>query len=193
MTTTLLFATNNSHKLREIREIIGDSISILSLKDAGFEEEIPETSDTLEGNACQKARYVYERTGRDCFADDTGLFIEALDGRPGVYSARYAGEGCTFDDNIRKVLSEMGNTENRKASFRCVVCLILEGKEHLFEGRVDGIILKERKGTDGFGYDPVFQPNGQSQTFSQMPPYLKNGISHRGRVIGKMLRFLGNG
>ena len=191
--TALLFATNNAHKLREIREIIGTSIQIISLKEAGFEGDIPETGNTLAENACQKARYVYERTCRDCFADDTGLFIDALGGRPGVYSARYAGEGCSFDDNVRKVLEELEGIENRKASFRCVVCLIIGGKEHIFEGRVDGIILKERKGTDGFGYDPVFQPKGQSQTFSQMPPYLKNGISHRGRAVGQMMRFLGNG
>jgi XTP/dITP diphosphohydrolase len=193
MPTSLLFATNNAHKLREIREIIGDSVPVLSLKDVSFEGEIPETGDTLEENARQKALYVYGRTGRDCFADDTGLFIDALEGRPGVYSARYAGEGCSFEDNIRKVLAELGDTADRKASFRCVVCLILGGKESVFEGRVDGVILTDKQGSEGFGYDPVFVPNGQSQTFSQMPPYLKNGISHRGRAIGKMLRFLGNG
>jgi len=190
MPPSLLFATNNSHKLREVREIISDSVRILSLKDVAFKGEIPETGNTLEENACQKARYVYDRTGMDCFADDTGLFIDALDGRPGIFSARYAGEGCIFDDNIRKVLAELENTENRKASFRCVVCLILGGKKYRFDGRVDGTILTARQGTEGFGYDPVFQPNGQSQTFSQMPPYLKNGISHRGRAIGKMLRFM---
>jgi len=188
---TLLFATNNSHKLREIREIIGDSVRILSLEDVGFENEIPETGETLAENASQKARYIYERTGTDCFADDTGLFIDALGGRPGIFSARYAGERCSFEDNIRKVLKELEGIEERKASFRCVICLILEGNEYHFDGQVDGIILTTKQGTEGFGYDPVFQPNGQSQTFSQMPPYLKNGISHRGRAIGKMLRFLG--
>ena len=155
-----------------------------------MEADIPETSDTLEGNARQKAQFIFERTGQDCFADDTGLFVDALDGRPGVYSARYAGEGCSFEDNIRKLLYEMEHDENRNASFRCVVCLIVEGKEHLFEGRVDGIILKEKRGAEGFGYDPVFVPKGQSQTFSEMPSYLKNGLSHRGRAIWKMMKFL---
>ena len=192
MVEKLLFATNNLHKLREVQEIIGPRFSILSLKDVSIQGDIPETSNTLEGNACQKARIIYEKTGMDCFADDTGLFIDALDGRPGVFSARYAGEECNFEDNIRKVLSEMEHTENRNASFRCVVCLILAGKEQLFEGRIDGVILREKRGTEGFGYDPVFMPNGQSQTFSEMPPYLKNGLSHRGRAIRKMMKFLGN-
>ena len=190
MARKLLFATNNQHKLKEAREIIGTTFRILSLQDVSFNEDIPETSDTLLGNASQKAWILYNKTGMDCFADDTGLFIDALDGRPGVYSARYAGEGCSFEDNIRKVLAEMGDTENRKASFRCVICLILGGKEHLFEGRVDGVILKEKQGTEGFGYDPVFMPKGQSQTFSEMPAYLKNGLSHRGRALRKMMKFL---
>ncbi len=192
MIENLLFATNNLHKLREVQEIVGNLFHVLCLKDVSIEEDIPETSDTLEGNARQKARFIYEKTGMDCFADDTGLFIEALDGRPGVYSSRYAGEECSFENNIRKVLTEMEQTEDRNASFRCVVCLILGGKEHLFEGRIDGFILREKRGTEGFGYDPVFVPNGQSQTFSEMPAYLKNGISHRGRAIWKMMRFLGN-
>ena len=193
MVKRLLFATNNLHKLREIREITGNSIEIASLADIDFKGEVPETSDTLEGNARQKARYIFDHSGMDCFADDTGLFIDALGGRPGVYSARYAGEGCSFGDNIRKVLAEMEHETNRNASFRCVICLILEGKENLFEGRVDGIILGEKHGTEGFGYDPVFLPKGQSQTFSEMLPYLKNGISHRGRAAGKMMKFLANG
>jgi XTP/dITP diphosphohydrolase len=188
--TNLLFATNNAHKLREVREIMGNGFRILSLKDVDLDIEIPEDRETIEGNAIQKARFIYEKSGLDCFADDTGLFIDALDGRPGVYSARYAGEGCTFDDNVRKVLSEMEGMENRKADFRCSVCLLLKGKEHLFEGRIDGIITPERDGTAGFGYDPIFLPDGHNQTFAVMPPYLKNGISHRGRAISKMLRFL---
>lgn len=192
MINKLLFATNNLHKLREVQEIIGNSFTILSLKDISIEGDLPETSDTLEGNACQKARAIYEKTGMDCFADDTGLFIDALDGRPGIYSARYAGEGCRFEENILKVLSEMEHEENRNASFRCVVCLILSGQEHLFEGRIDGVILKEKHGEEGFGYDPLFVPKGQSQTFSEMPSYLKNGLSHRGRAIWKMMRFLGS-
>ncbi|MGE5425203.1 MAG: D-alanine--D-alanine ligase [Syntrophothermus sp.] len=189
---SLLFATNNMHKLREVREIFGSEFNILSLSDARFEGEIPEDQDTIAGNAIQKARYIFDQTGRNCFADDTGLFIEALDGRPGVYSARYAGEGCSFDDNVRKILHEMEGKSNRKAEFRCVFCLILEGKEHLFEGVVKGSILHKKTGEGGFGYDPVFLPEGQKQSFSEMPAYLKNGISHRGRAVVKMMRFLKN-
>ena len=188
--TELLFATNNSHKLKEIREILGNQFKILGLADVGLDTEIPEDQETLEGNARQKAWFIYKKTGKNCFADDTGLEIDALGGRPGVYSARYAGEQCSFDDNIRKVLEEMKETENRKAKFRCVVCLILDGKEHLFDGAVKGTILTGRRGTAGFGYDPVFLPDGYTQTFAEMPYHLKNGISHRGRAMTKMLRFL---
>jgi XTP/dITP diphosphohydrolase len=190
MIKPLIFATNNLHKLREVQEIAGNLFQVISLKEAGVNEEIPETGDTLEENAAQKARFVFERTGKDCFADDTGLFIDALDGRPGVYSARYAGENCSFDDNIDKILEEMKDASSRTACFRCVVCLIHEGKEQLFEGRIDGVILDQRRGKEGFGYDPVFLPTGQQQTFSEMPPYLKNGISHRSRAIWKMMKFL---
>ena len=186
----LLFATNNQHKLREIRDIMGLQIRILSLNDVNLDVEIPETQETIEGNASQKAWFIHEQSGLNCFADDTGLEIDALDGRPGVYSARYAGEGCSFDDNITKILLELKGVENRKACFRTVICLILDGKEHLFEGRVDGTIIKERKGIDGFGYDPVFLPDGFTQTFAEMPPYLKNGISHRGRAATKMLKWI---
>ena len=186
----LLFATNNQHKLREIRDIMGLQMRILSLKDVNLDVEIPETQETIEGNASQKAWFIREQSGHNCFADDTGLEIDALDGRPGVYSARYAGEGCSFDDNITKILLELKGVENRKACFRTVICLILDGKEHLFEGRVDGTIIKERKGIDGFGYDPVFLPDGFTQTFAEMPPYLKNGISHRGRAATKMLKWI---
>ncbi len=189
---TLLFATNNQHKLREIREIAGTNLKILSLKDVNLDIEIPETQETIEGNAVQKARFVYEKTGLDCFADDTGLEIDALDGRPGVYSARYAGEGCSFDDNVQKILTELNGLENRKAKFRCIICLVMDGKEYLFDGRVDGVITTERQGQDGFGYDPVFLPDGHNQTFSEMPAYLKNGISHRGRAVEKMFRWLKN-
>jgi XTP/dITP diphosphohydrolase len=189
MMSDLLFATNNPHKLREIREIMGHEFRILSLKDVSLDVEIPETGETIEGNAVQKARFIHERTGMNCFADDTGLEIEALAGRPGVYSARYAGEGCSFDDNIDKILEELSGIENRQACFRCVICLIIEGKEHLFEGRVDGVIIQERKGAEGFGYDPVFLPDGHRQTFAEMPAYLKNGISHRGRAIDKMMKW----
>jgi XTP/dITP diphosphohydrolase len=186
----LLFATNNIHKLREIQEILGDDFKILSLKDVNLDVEIPETQETIEGNAAQKARFIREATGMNCFADDTGLEINALDGRPGVYSARYAGEGCSFNDNIDKILMELSGLENRKACFRCSICLIMDGSEYLFEGRVDGIITKERQGSDGFGYDPVFLPDGYRQTFAEMPAYLKNGISHRGKAVLKMVRFL---
>jgi len=188
--TDLLFATNNSHKLREIREIAGSKFRILGLSDAGFDIEIPETGSTLEENAVQKARFIREKTGMNCFADDTGLEIDALGGRPGVYSARYAGDPCSFDDNINKVLEELKGIADRRAKFRCVVCLILDGKEHLFEGIVKGTILEERKGSGGFGYDPVFLPEGYPQTFAEMPYHLKNGISHRGRAVTKMMRFL---
>ena len=189
---SLIFATNNQHKLREIREIMGNEYHILSLTDAGLDVDIPETQDTIEGNAVQKARFIHELTGKDCFADDTGLEIDALEGRPGVYSARYAGEGCSFDDNVRKILLELEGMKNRKASFRTVICLVLDGTEHLFEGRVNGTITLERSGTDGFGYDPVFLPDGFSQTFAEMPPYLKNGISHRGRAVDKMVKWIGS-
>ena len=165
-------------------------IRISSLADAGVSVEIPETCDTLEGNAVQKARFIYERTGLDCFADDTGLEIDALDGRPGVYSARYAGENCSFDDNINLVLSELEGKQDRSARFRCVFCLIMGGREHLFEGRIDGVITLVKRGADGFGYDPVFLPDGHSQTFAEMPSHLKNGISHRARAAGLMARFL---
>lgn len=186
----MIFATNNQHKLKEIREIAGNDIEIMSLAETGFEGDIPESEETLEGNARQKARFIFEKTGMNCFADDTGLEIDALDGRPGVYSARYAGEGCSFADNIKKVLAELEGKDDRKAKFRCIICLIMDGEEFLFEGRIDGTITSEEKGDSGFGYDPVFIPGGYSQTFAEMPAYLKNGISHRGRAMQKMRRFL---
>ncbi|MCX6267315.1 MAG: RdgB/HAM1 family non-canonical purine NTP pyrophosphatase [Bacteroidetes bacterium] len=188
--TTLLFATNNQHKLREIQDIMGNEFRILCLKDVDMDVEIPETQETIEGNAAQKARFIYQITGMNCFADDTGLEIDALEGRPGVYSARYAGEGCTFEENIFKILKELSGMENRKACFRTVICLIMDGKEQLFEGRIDGVIIPERRGADGFGYDPVFLPDGYRQTFAEMPAYLKNGISHRGRAAGKMVKWI---
>ena len=186
----LVFATNNSHKLREILEIAGESITILSLNDIGFEGDIPETQDTIEGNAVQKTRFLYKKMKMNCFADDTGLEIDALDGRPGVYSARYAGEGCNFDDNINKILEELTGIKNRKAKFRCIICLILDGKEYLFEGGIDGVITNERIGDGGFGYDPVFIPEGYQYTFAEIPAHLKNGISHRGRAMSKMIKLL---
>ncbi len=186
----LIFATNNAHKLREIREIAGDNHTVLSLADVRIDTDIPETSDTLEGNAVQKARFIHERTGQDCFADDTGLEIDALDGRPGVYSARYAGEGCSFADNVRKVLKEMEGAAVRTARFRCVICLILDGREYLFEGRVEGEILTAPEGEGGFGYDPVFRPETSAVSFAVMSPEEKNRISHRGRAARAMTDFL---
>lgn len=188
--TSLLFATNNQHKLREVSEILGEDHSLLSLQDVGLDVEIPENQDTLDGNARQKAWFIFDKTGMNCFADDTGLEIMALDGRPGVYSARYAGDACSFEDNIEKVLKELEGIENRKACFRTVICLIMDGREHLFEGKIEGEIILGRKGKSGFGYDPVFLPEGYHQTFAEMPAYLKNGISHRGRAVTRLLQFL---
>lgn len=169
-------------------------MSVLSLKDVQLEGEIPETADTLAGNALQKARWVYDRSGLDCFADDTGLEVEALDGRPGVYSARYAGDGCSFDDNIDKLLLEMQGKSNRRARFRTVVCLLEGGEPRYFEGFVAGEILTERAGEGGFGYDPVFRPERFALSFAEMPAEVKNRISHRGMAIRRLVDYLqGNG
>jgi XTP/dITP diphosphohydrolase len=186
----LVFATNNKHKLQEIRDIVGKDMEIMGLADIGCEEDIPETGDTIESNASIKSDFVYKKFGMNCFADDTGLEIASLNGRPGVYSARYAGEGCNFDDNIDKVLHELKGVSDRRAWFRTVISLILDGKEIQFEGRVDGTILTERHGSKGFGYDPVFLPDGYETTFAEMPPGLKNSISHRGRAVEKLLKYL---
>ncbi len=165
-------------------------VLIKSLNDIGLAGDIPETADTLDGNALQKAQWVYERTGLDCFADDTGLEVEALDGRPGVYSARYAGEHCSFDDNINKMLSEMQGKTNRRACFRTVICLIENGEPRYFEGRVDGQILTERYGKEGFGYDPIFMPDRFAVSFAEMPLEVKNHISHRGKAVAKLVEYL---
>ena len=186
----LLFVTNNEHKLKEIRDIIGNMFRILSLHDIGFEGDIPEEKPDLAGNAIAKARYIHDRYGMDCFADDTGLEIDALDGRPGVRSARYAGDESDPARNIQKVLAELTAIKDRSARFRTVICLIMDGKEHLFEGTVEGRILYKKRGDEGFGYDPVFLPEGYSQSFAEMPAELKNSISHRGRAMQKLLRFL---
>ncbi|HQH19799.1 MAG TPA: non-canonical purine NTP diphosphatase [Bacteroidales bacterium] len=188
----LVFATNNAHKLNEIRNLAGSNFEIVSLSDMGWVDEIPETGKTIEDNASQKAFYIYEKYKFDCFADDTGLEIEALDKRPGVYSARYAGESCNFEDNMSKVLTELQGITNRKACFRTVISLVIQGKEVRFEGRVDGVILNEYRGNKGFGYDPIFQPNGYKQTFAEMPLELKNAISHRGLATQKLITFLKN-
>ena len=188
----LVFATNNVHKLNEIRNLAGSNFKIVSLSDMGWVDEIPETGNTIEDNATQKAFYIYEKYKFDCFADDTGLEIEALDKRPGVYSARYAGESCNFEDNMSKVLTELQGITNRKACFRTVISLVIQGKEVRFEGKVDGVILNEYRGNKGFGYDPIFQPNGYKQTFAEMPLELKNAISHRGLATQKLIAFLKN-
>lgn len=189
----LVFATNNAHKLEEIRAILGDKVEILSLNDINCHADISETADTLQGNAALKAQYIYENYGLDCFADDTGLEVEALNGAPGIYSARYAGgEGHDSEANMKKLLSEMQDKENRKARFRTVICLIEDGKEHFFEGIVNGSIIRERKGGAGFGYDPIFMPDGYSETFAEMGNDEKNKISHRARAVQKLCEYLKN-
>lgn len=190
MTRTLVFATNNPHKLREIREIMPDHVTILSLADIHCEGDIPETADTLEGNALIKAHYVYDRYGFDCFADDTGLEVEALNGGPGVHTARYAGESQDPEANMKKMIAEMQENTNRYARFRTVIALIEKGVEHLFTGIVDGEIATEPRGEQGFGYDPIFIPEQTGLTFAQMGEEGKNQISHRARAVEKLLDFL---
>jgi XTP/dITP diphosphohydrolase len=186
----LIFATNNQHKVAEISSMLTDSWSIQTLEDVGFTREVPETGSTLEANALQKARYIKDHLGKDCFADDTGLEIEALNGEPGVYSARYAGPEKDSDLNIRKVLSEMEGKSNRRARFRTVIALIISGKELFFEGIVNGIILEKSEGTGGFGYDPIFKPDEAGVSFARMPLSKKNQISHRGRAFSKLVEYL---
>lgn len=187
----LIFATNNKHKVEEVRAALAGLIEVVTLAEAGLHGEIPETADSLQGNACQKARWVWERTGCDCFADDTGLEVEALGGAPGVYSARYAGEHCSFDDNVDKLLNVLKDEGNRRADFRTVICLIEGGEERYFEGRVDGQILTERRsGGEGFGYDPVFMPDRFALSFAEMPLEVKNLISHRGLAVKKLAAYL---
>lgn len=188
----LIFATNNKHKLEEVSQLLVGKVNIVSLADAGLEGEIPETADTLQGNALQKAQWVWERTGKDCFADDTGLEVDALGGAPGVYSARYAGEHCTFDDNVNKLLAAMEGKTNRKATFRTVICLIEGGEARFFEGRVEGCILTERYGEGGFGYDPIFMPDRYAVSFAEMPLDVKNQISHRGLAVKQLVNYLAN-
>ena len=176
----LVFATNNAHKLEEIKEMLGSQHEIVSLKEIQCHEDIPEEQDTLEGNALQKARYIHEKYGLDCFADDTGLEIKALNNAPGVYSARYAGgEGHDAQANMLKLLHELEGKENRKAQFRTAISLILDGKNYLFEGIIKGEIIKEKRGESGFGYDPVFKPEGYDKTFAELGNDIKNKISHR--------------
>ena len=187
---TLVFATNNKHKIREVSEMLDGVVEVKSLADVGLSGDIPETSDTLQGNALQKAQWVWERVGMDCFADDTGLEVDALGGAPGVYSARYAGEHCSFDDNIDKLLAALDRKTNRKADFRTVICLMEQGVPRYFEGRVDGVILTERYGSEGFGYDPVFMPDRFAVSFAEMPLDVKNQISHRGRAVKLLVDYL---
>jgi len=186
----LVFATNNRHKLDEIQAILGERIKLLSLKDIGCNEEIPEEQETLEGNAAQKAFYVYNKFAYNCFADDTGLEIDALNGEPGVYSARYAGEEKSAEANMDKVLAGLFKINNRNARFRTVISLVIDGTETQFEGVVDGKILNEKRGKSGFGYDPIFQPTGFSETFAEMNLTDKNKISHRGRAVEKLIQYL---
>ena len=188
----LVFATNNLHKLEEVQNLLGNSIKILSLKDISFFEEIPEDYETLKENAQQKAKYIYDRYKLNCFADDTGLEIDFLKGAPGVFSARYAGASCSFEDNIIKILKELGDIKNRNARFRTVISLILDGKEYYFEGCVEGEILTEKQGDSGFGYDPVFKPVGFDKSFAEMDMNEKNEISHRALATKKLVRFLLN-
>ena len=186
----LVFATNNQHKLEEVTKIISNDFELLSLKDINSFEDIPETQDTIEGNASQKAFYIYEKYNLNCFADDTGIEIEALNGEPGVYSARYAGENCSFEDNVQKVLKKLEEKSNRKAQFKTIISLIIEGQEYQFEGIIKGTILKEKKGNSGFGYDPIFQPEGYNETFAELPSVEKDRISHRGIATKKLAEFL---
>ena len=196
----IVFATNNQHKLSEVRQILGDSIEVLSLNDIGCHEDIPETGTTLEANALQKAQYVFDHYHIDCFADDTGLEVDALGGAPGVYSARYAAIGCAAtssqpidhdsEANMTRLLNELGENNNRNARFRTVIALIQQGELHEFEGIVNGQIIRERKGGEGFGYDPIFQPDGYDQTFAELGTEVKNHISHRARATKKLCEFL---
>lgn len=192
----LVFASNNAHKLEEIRTILGTQYEVKSLKDIGCEVDIPETGSTFRENALQKATYVKEHFGFDCFADDSGLQVEALGGEPGVYSARYAVkngvqvEGNKDDDNMNVLLEKLANEENRKACFRTSIALIFEGETHFFDGTVEGHIIREKRGNGGFGYDPIFIPDGYDKTFAELGNEVKNGISHRARAVAKLSDFL---
>ena len=192
MKDTIIFATNNPHKIAEVQALLGDAFRLRTLAESGIKADIPETAATIEGNALQKARYVYEVTGADCFADDTGFEVDALDGAPGVHSARYATDGHDFAANTRLLLRNLEGAASRKAHFRTVIALILDGREYLFEGRVDGRIAEREAGCGGFGYDPLFIPDGFDVSFAEMSAEQKNAISHRGRAMGRLLEFLRN-
>ena len=186
----LVFATSNQNKANEIQSLIPNVLQILSLLDIQCTEEIPETQSTIEGNASQKAFYVYEKYHQNCFADDTGLEVESLNGKPGVLSARYAGESRDANENMDKVLQELSLKENRKARFKTVISLVISGKEHQFEGIVDGVILSEKRGDSGFGYDPIFLPDGYDLSFAEMDLSTKNKISHRAKAVNKLVEYL---
>lgn len=189
----LVFATNNKHKLSEVSSVTNNHVQIVSLAEIGCFDDIPETADTLEGNALIKAKWIHEKYGFDSFADDTGLEVEALDGRPGVYSARYAGEDGNAERNIEKLLSELKDQVNRKAQFRTIISLIMNNEVHYFQGLIRGEIISEKRGVEGFGYDSVFVPEGFSQTFAEMGAELKNKISHRALAVNKLISFLNAG
>jgi XTP/dITP diphosphohydrolase len=186
--TRLVFATNNQHKIVEIKHVLSNQVSLLSLEDIGFKGDIPEEQDSLEGNAAQKADFIYQKYGINCFADDTGLEIDALQGEPGVFSARYAGPACNFEDNMNLVLKKMMGETNRKARFRTVIALLEEGKLSTFQGEIKGTITHEKHGKKGFGYDPIFKPEGYEKTFAEMTLEEKNKISHRALAINAFLK-----
>ncbi|WP_293294964.1 non-canonical purine NTP diphosphatase [Allomuricauda sp.] len=186
----LVFATHNDHKLKEVQQLLPKNIQLLSLKDIDCFDEIPETGDTLEENAKIKADHITQTYGLNCFSDDTGLLVDALNGAPGVYSARYAGEQKDASDNMQKLLNELNGKNNRKAHFKTAVHLNLNGEVHAFEGTVEGVITDKEQGKGGFGYDPIFKPNGFDKTFGELPSNVKNSISHRGRAIRKLVEFL---
>lgn len=186
----LIFATNNQNKVQEVRAVLGELFNIITLKEAGIEIDIPEPHNTLEANATEKSKTIFNITKQNCFSEDTGLEVEALNGEPGVKSARYAGEDRSFDDNIEKLLNKLQSFENRSARFRTVISLILDGKEYFFEGICPGKIISERKGTNGFGYDPVFIPDGSDNTFAEMDMEAKNKFSHRKKAMEKLISFL---
>lgn len=187
---TIIFATNNQHKVNEVRSVLGKSFNIITLKEAGIDIDIPEPHDTLEANATEKSKTIFTLTKKNCFSEDTGLEVETLNGEPGVKSARYAGENRSFDENIEKLLTNLSTSENKTARFRTVISLILEGKEYFFEGICNGKIISERRGDNGFGYDPVFVPDGSEKTFAQMEMKEKNKFSHRKKAMEKLISFL---
>lgn len=189
----IIFATNNAHKISEASAVLGDGFELVTPRECGIDEDIPETQPTLEGNASQKAHYLHDRTGCDCFADDTGLEVTALGGAPGVRSARYATDGHDFEANNRLLLHNMQGVSDRRARFRTVISLILDGEEHLFEGIVEGRIAEQASGAEGFGYDPLFIPDGFDRSFAEMSSDEKNAVSHRGRAVRKLAAFLRNG